>query len=155
MRIPFTLKRSAPSSSSSPSNTTSNEYSNEDSNVSPNKKSKAASAAPASSVEPATVAGLTKCHAIELNGQLVVPKGRKSEGIETELGLFTMEEGTPTLLVGTHEIKGKIVKLKKPLLLVRKKKSSDDKPLPVEAEGIITEKYLFNGYPKTIMREKH
>ncbi|GMI09817.1 hypothetical protein TrVE_jg7403 [Triparma verrucosa] len=147
MRIPFTLKRSAPSSSSSPSNTTSN--------VSPNKKSKAASAAPASSVEPATVAGLTKCHAIELNGQLVVPKGRTSEGIETELGLFTMEEGTPTLLVGTHEIKGKIVKLKKPLLLVRKKKSSDDKPLPVEAEGIITEKYLFNGYPKTIMREKH
>ena len=33
-----------------------------------------------------------------------------------------------------HKISSQIVKLKKPLLLVRKKKSSDDKPLPVEAE---------------------
>ncbi|GMI00553.1 hypothetical protein TrLO_g8319 [Triparma laevis f. longispina] len=141
MRIPFTLKRSSPSTT----NTTS-----------PSKKSKPTSSSSSSSSH-STISGLTKHHAIELNGQLVVPSGRVSEGVETELGLFTVEGGVPTLLVGTHEIKGKIIKLKKPLLLVRKQKSEPNSttPLPVLAEGIITEKYLFNGYPKTIMREKH
>jgi hypothetical protein len=42
--------------------------------------------------------------------------------------------------------KGKVVKLKRPFLVLRKSSTE------LIIEGIIEEKYLFDSYPKTIMR---
>ena len=97
---------------------------------------------------------------IELNGQLLAPtiydpqtktsQLKKRNGIE--LGLLSFDSNqSPQIVVGTHEIKGKVVSLKRPFLVMRKgDKEAENSPIVIE--GIIEEKFLFDSYPKTIMR---
>ena len=121
---------------------------------------------------------------IELNGQLLFPHpftsnpglNNKSsisqlgdDGKSTELGMLTYREGSgniPQIVIGTHEIKGKVVKLKKEMLVLKKggkveddedekggnakKRRKTDGGVGVEEEvspiliiGVIKEKLLF------------
>ena len=149
---------------------------------------------------------------IELNGQLLSPhpftdkEGNKnntrnsvslkangkspisqsgSDSKSTELGMLTYREGSgniPQIVIGTHEIKGKVVKLKKEILVLRKGGKRDigvgsdgdeekggegsakkrrktdggvggeEEVSPILIIGVIKEKLLFDTYPKTIMR---
>ena len=62
-------------------------------------------------------------------------------------------------LNASHELKGKVIELKEPFLVLRKRKRSsneeeDKKGNNVEFEitGMIKKKVLFDKYPKSIMR---
>ena len=89
-------------------------------------------------------------------------------------------QGTPVMTLGSHELKGKIEKLKQPFVVMRKRKrahgltggvdekldlesmdtyaatvedhGSTDGSVSYEVAGIITQKMLFDKYPKSIMR---
>ena len=105
--------------------------------------------------------GIPKWVLLELNGQLLSPTPSSTTSVVaedgTELGMISFDNGTPVIVVGTHEIRGKIEKLPKPFLVLRKgtankTDSGETGEAVVVIEGIIEEKFLFNSYPKTIMR---
>jgi hypothetical protein len=54
------------------------------------------------------------------------------------------------MIVGSHELKGNVEKLKQPFAVMKKRKR--DETADYEVIGVITSKYLFNQYPKSIMR---
>ena len=62
------------------------------------------------------------------------------------------------MTIASHELKGKVIELKEPFLVLRKRKRSsneeEDKKGNVEFEitGMIKKKVLFDKYPKSIMR---
>lgn len=68
------------------------------------------------------------------------------------------------MIVGSHELKGKVVMLKQPFVVMKKKKKAlprkileggvkeDDGQVEYEALGVVSKKLLFDEYPKSIMR---
>jgi hypothetical protein len=59
------------------------------------------------------------------------------------------------MILGNHELTGKVVKLADPFCLMEKKYNESVTPKEIEAYqiiGIVREKFLFNNYPKAIMR---
>jgi len=91
------------------------------------------------------------------NGQLLPPipsPTSSSPPTTTELGLlwFSPEDSSPICIIGTHELKGTIVKLKNPYLVCQKRGGAGSESVTVK--GVVTTKYLFDSYPKTIMRAK-
>lgn len=60
------------------------------------------------------------------------------------------------MVLGTHELKGKVEKLKQPFCILEKKSTSgsDDGTgaESYEVTGVVKQKLLFNQYPKIIMR---
>lgn len=87
---------------------------------------------------------------IELNGELVMPETANTCD-ELELGsLKWSTEDTPIMIVGGHELKGNVVKLKKPFAILKKRKRDDD--VDYRVVGVVTKKLLFDQYPKSIMR---
>lgn len=111
---------------------------------------------------------IPKMGMIELNGTLLrplnLPQPPSTLTLKTELGLFyhdSTDGNRPTLVVGTHEVKGKRVKLKKNLLVCKKEGGNNgnsggiaDSKGGIEILGLVENKYLFDSYPKTIMRER-
>ena len=127
---------------------------------------------------------------IEINGELLLPPEAVSNTASStaifdahhhmELGSISFVEATnqdesspptPIMIIGTHELRGKIVQLQQPFLCLQKhinvagKESIDTRP-PAEnsadndattttqycIKGIVKYKFIFNQYPKTIMR---
>ncbi|GMI21452.1 hypothetical protein TrCOL_g3123 [Triparma columacea] len=143
----------------SPPEPQSNTPSSPPSTQSPNVKK----AKPSSLPSPSST--LPKLGMIELNGTLLSPSVSLSTSTLTELGLFYLDGQSkcPTLVVGTHKIKGRRVGLKKGMLVCRKMGGEGGKggggglaevKGGVEIVGVIEEKFLFDSYPKTIMRTK-
>jgi len=59
------------------------------------------------------------------------------------------------MIVGTHEIKGKVEELKKQFVVLQKNYCSadeNDSEVQYEISGVVKKKILFNQYPKTIMK---
>lgn len=54
------------------------------------------------------------------------------------------------MILGTHELKGKVEKLKQPFCILEKQ--SDEENASYEVTGVVKQKLLFNQYPKIIMR---
>lgn len=54
------------------------------------------------------------------------------------------------MIVGSHELKGSAVKLKRPFCVLKKEKVNDS--TSYQLKGVVTKKLLFDQYPKTIMR---
>ena len=58
------------------------------------------------------------------------------------------------MILGSHQLKGSVETLKDPFCLMEKKYTSEQ-PKELKAyqiKGAVTQKYLFNSYPKVIMR---
>ena len=111
---------------------------------------------------------------IELNGELIspveFPTSQECQSIfdshgVVELGKLYFDDNTknPVMILGNHQLKGSIEKLKDPFCLFEKIYGDDDdndnddgnnsKSLrSYNIKGMITTKYLFNNYPKVIMR---
>lgn len=68
--------------------------------------------------------------------------------------MFGIAQGTPVITLGTHEIKGRIMSLKKPYMVIRKGivSTDDSNSMEYEIAGVVTKKVLFDDRPKTIMR---
>lgn len=59
------------------------------------------------------------------------------------------------MILGNHQLKGSIEKLKDPFCLMEKKYKEGIQPKELDSyqiAGMIKQKYLFNCYPKVIMR---
>mmetsp|Transcript_18261 Transcript_18261/g.25731 ORF Transcript_18261/g.25731 Transcript_18261/m.25731 type:complete len:140 (+) Transcript_18261:148-567(+) len=114
---------------------------------------------------------------IELNGELIMPKdlpnaendeNQTSTSVlgddRVELGAIRFtEEGKPMMTVGSHELKGSIVNLKEPFAVMKKKRKRSSKSdngddennsslVEYRVMGIVKKKFLFDQYPKSIMR---
>ena len=92
-----------------------------------------------------------------------------------------IQQGTPIMTLGSHELKGKVETLKQPFVVMKKKKRKRDESgeggdggdsfskmdidstdegalaksgesVSYEVAGIVTKKMLFDNYPKSIMR---
>jgi len=96
---------------------------------------------------------------LELNGELLPPaelgKGNDEmsllEANQVELGsLHFTVDGKPVMTVGSHEMKGNVEVLKQPFAIMKKHKQ--DNNTEYEVVGVITKKFLFDQYPKSIMR---
>jgi hypothetical protein len=85
---------------------------------------------------------------LEYNGTLLPPIPSSTNATTSELGrIYYKNPQTPMCIVGSHEMTGSVVPLKQPFLVC--KKSSDGK---VEVQGVVKEKILFGGFPKSIVR---
>ena len=100
-------------------------------------------------IHPPSTSTLPRYSMLEFNGVLLPPVPTGQETSIRELGLIWFDKGLPTIIVGSHEIKGSVVQLKKPFLVCRK---ADGKGCV--AEALVETKYLFDSYPKTIMRAR-
>jgi chromosome transmission fidelity protein 8 len=92
---------------------------------------------------------------LELNGELILPsmdeKGIVHNG-NLELGSLSFVNAvTPTMIIGGHELKGKVVKLDKPFAMLKKRKRDKGETF-YEVLGLVTTKLLFDQYPRSIMR---
>ena len=59
------------------------------------------------------------------------------------------------MILGSHELKGEVVKLDVPFCLMEKTYDESVTPKQIKAYqivGIVKEKFLFKNYPKVIMR---
>ena len=59
--------------------------------------------------------------------------------------LFLLRIQKPIMIVGSHELTGQVVPLKQAFCVLEKKEG-------YEIRGIVTQKILFDKYPKTILR---
>lgn len=57
----------------------------------------------------------------------------------------------PTLILGSHQLKGKTEKLKEPFSLMEKT-YDENQELSYRVIGFVKQKFIFNQYPKVIMR---
>uniref|UniRef100_A0A7S2N178 Uncharacterized protein n=1 Tax=Helicotheca tamesis TaxID=374047 RepID=A0A7S2N178_9STRA len=115
---------------------------------------------------------------LELNGELIPPAEipqseppSSTTDMDVDCGSTTTarmelgavrfsDDGTPMMTIGSHELKGKIVNLKQPFVIMKKNKATkrkrcedcDSSNVNFEVAGVITKKMLFDQYPKTIMR---
>lgn len=64
---------------------------------------------------------------------------------------FHVLQGTPIIIIGSHELKGEVVTLKEPFCVMNKKRKGDEN-VEYTVVGVVTKKLLFTNYPKTIMR---
>ena len=55
------------------------------------------------------------------------------------------------MILGRHELKGSVEKLKQPYCILQKQRDEED-AAQYQVVGVVTQKILFNQYPKTIMR---
>ena len=60
------------------------------------------------------------------------------------------EQDKPVMTIGSHELKGKIETLKQPFAVMKKRKLEET--TEYEIVGVVTKKFLFDQYPKSIMR---
>jgi len=95
----------------------------------------------------------------ELLSPVAMPSQTESESIlgiesQTELGrLFLTNEKNPLLILGSHQLKGKAVDLKENFAVLEKNYDSELNELHSYAPvGIIKKKFIFNEYPKVIMK---
>ena len=57
------------------------------------------------------------------------------------------------MILGSHELKGKIETLKEPLTLMEKKYNEETQSIEAyHVKAVIRQKLIFNQYPKVIMR---
>jgi len=81
------------------------------------------------------------------------------------LGRFTLEQGVPVLEIGAHRLEGKVVKLKKPLAVIRRVEKDedvsssdyeDDSDFDAEYEIVATvrSKVLFKTRPKPLVGKR-
>jgi hypothetical protein len=59
------------------------------------------------------------------------------------------------MILGNHQLKGTVEKLKESFCLMQKKYDENIEPKALDSYqiiGIVKQKYLFNSYPKVIMR---
>jgi hypothetical protein len=103
---------------------------------------------------------------IELNGELIspveFPSSQECQSIfgshgGVELGKLYFDssatgKNNPIVILGNHQVKGSVETLKDPFCLFEKCYDSDGRLHSYNIKGIITTKYLFNNYPKVIMR---
>ena len=59
---------------------------------------------------------------------------------------------TPMMVLGSHQLKGSVETLKQPFCLLRKQYNHAKELQSYQIKGIVKQKYLFNNYPKVIMR---
>lgn len=58
------------------------------------------------------------------------------------------------MILGTHELKGKVESLKRPFCILQKEESSqeDGGGTSYRVSGMVTRKLLFDKYPKVLLR---
>jgi Ctf8 len=101
---------------------------------------------------------------LELNAELIVPielPNNKENNPQTpiilspdqvELGsLCFRDDNKPVMIIGSHELVGRIEHLKEPFC-VFEKIYSEGGELEYKVVGVMKKKLLFNNYPKTIMK---
>ncbi|CAB9520806.1 CTF8, chromosome transmission fidelity factor 8 homolog (Saccharomyces cerevisiae) [Seminavis robusta] len=100
---------------------------------------------------------------LELNGELIMPVDLPNEKKplttvfgpdQIELGSLCFQDDKPVLILGTHELVGRMETLKQPFCVFEKVygDEGDNPQLEYKVAGIIKHKMLFNNYPKTIMK---
>ena len=63
---------------------------------------------------------------------------------------FSVLHQKPVMILGTHELQGKVESLKQPFCVLEKEEASGGTSYRVG--GIVTQKLLFDKYPKVILR---
>eukprot|EP00588_Corethron_pennatum_P023624 CAMPEP_0194313304 /NCGR_PEP_ID=MMETSP0171-20130528/10191_1 /TAXON_ID=218684 /ORGANISM="Corethron pennatum, Strain L29A3" /LENGTH=162 /DNA_ID=CAMNT_0039068203 /DNA_START=115 /DNA_END=599 /DNA_ORIENTATION=+ len=77
---------------------------------------------------------------VELNGQLMLPASSSGNSDSPndknmELGSISVDDkGCPKMIIGSHELEGKFVELKKPLVVMRKRKKLADEIADLSVE---------------------
>eukprot|EP00980_Cylindrotheca_fusiformis_P006171 scaffold1319_cov126-Cylindrotheca_fusiformis.AAC.60 len=100
---------------------------------------------------------------VELNGELLppveLPAQQESEAIlgvsdQVELGKLSVDRNkNPLMVLGSHQLKGKTESLKESFFVMEKVYDVTTETLEYyQVVGIIKTKYMFNQYPKVIMR---
>jgi Ctf8 len=101
---------------------------------------------------------------LELNGELVMPVDLPTENNpqsvvlgpdHLELGSLHYHDATTLkMILGSHEMKGNLQTLKEPFCVLEKQTNSNEEGEETQyrVAGIVTQKVLFNNYPKTIMK---
>jgi len=119
---------------------------------------------------------------LELNGTLIPPVelptreaatdilgadgrvelGRLQIGPDGKVGCKTLKQNslsaiahipqTPLMILGSHQLKGKVETLKQPFALLEKCYDENDELCRFEVKGVVRQKILFDQYPKVIMR---
>lgn len=110
---------------------------------------------------------------IELNGELLRPQSLPVDGggdnrkRRLEFGSVKFEkDGSPTLIIGNHQLKGTSISLKEPFVVMKKRRKTTDRDTCKDSEskidahsgvelqvaGIVKKKLMFDSYPKSIMR---
>eukprot|EP01086_Lenisia_limosa_P005719 TRINITY_DN2308_c0_g1_i3.p1 TRINITY_DN2308_c0_g1~~TRINITY_DN2308_c0_g1_i3.p1 ORF type:complete len:111 (+),score=13.74 TRINITY_DN2308_c0_g1_i3:59-391(+) len=93
--------------------------------------------------------GIEQWVILELQGELQSFSSSTHGFSGLELGsLEILENGNPRLTIGNHQADGKIVKLRKPLAVIRKEKDSSG--VFYETKAMVLEKYLFKTRPHTL-----
>jgi chromosome transmission fidelity protein 8 len=99
--------------------------------------------------------GIPEWGMLELNGELILPSIDEEDKIHKkglELGSLSFKDAiSPRMIIGGHELKGKVVKLDKPFAILKKRRN-DKGGTFYEIMGLITTKLLFDEYPRSIMR---
>ena len=67
------------------------------------------------------------------------------------------DQQTPVMIIGTHELRGKVEDLAQPFCVLQKAYNNknaddDDDSKEYRITGLVNRKIVFNRYPKTIMR---
>ncbi|GAB2294043.1 hypothetical protein Dimus_028259 [Dionaea muscipula] len=94
---------------------------------------------------------------VELQGVVEVQPGFQDRLHNLEIGRLCRPSSQEvyTFTVGYHELTGSRVTLKKPLLVLKKVKQSDQGPMPAMAQldviGVIRHKILFKTRPKALI----
>jgi hypothetical protein len=97
---------------------------------------------------------------LELNAELIVPvelPNKENNPIifgpdQVELGsLCYHQDNKPVMIIGSHELTGRVEHLKEPFCVFEKIYHADG-GLEYKVVGVIQKKLLFNNYPKTIMK---
>ncbi|KAF0716381.1 hypothetical protein AaE_011111 [Aphanomyces astaci] len=103
---------------------------------------------------------------LELQGELIA-----DTKASLKLGHLQYQKGVPTLLIGTHLLEGKVLKLSKPMAIMRKKPHADHAAIGSGDDtngvassntstgyivvGIARKKLVFNTRPKPVVDQSH